>query len=146
VNKYKATVTYEVTLGDIEWNDKYLDHMGITGLNEQLSRAQIVERLKDGMKQEFTSEIVLAACSSSQAGDMQGTLYFGYRTKSDGSYEIVVDDSPWWIYGRGSFNTKDENWWKWHDIESESDVAIGRVVFDATDTGWGLDLQQGTTI
>jgi hypothetical protein len=140
---YEATIKYRVQLGEIEWNNLYLDHMGITGLNEQLSREDIVQRLKKGMTEEFTTEIVYGAVCEAQTGELGGTLFFGYRTKDDGSYEIVVDGEPWWRHPSVS-NDKlkllgTPDWWKEHDIESESDVVIGRVEFGAHEIGWDYE-------
>jgi hypothetical protein len=140
--KYKATVTYEVTIGEIEWNDLYLAHQGITGLNDTLPREQVVQRLKDVIALEFDAEIVAAAVSEGQAGEPSGTLYFGYRTEN-GRMQVIVDAEPWW---RAASLPNNElkllgtpDWWKEHDAEDESNVAIGRVTYEANDTGWDYE-------
>jgi hypothetical protein len=143
MEKYKATLTFSVELSEIEWNNLYLDHMGITGLNEQMPREDIVRRLKEGMREEFITPIVYGAVCEAQTGNRDGTLYFGYRTNEQGSYEIVVDGDPWW---RHPFVSNNElkllgtpDWWKEHNIEDESNVVIGRVEFRANETDWNYE-------
>jgi hypothetical protein len=142
--KYKATITYNITVGDIEWNNLYIDHMNITGLEKTLLRDEIVQRMKDGWHHEFISSIVYGAMCEAQTGDLNGTLYFGYRTdEATGHMEFITDGDPWWRFPNA---TNDElkllgtdDWWKEHDTEDESNAAIGRVVYEATETGWDYE-------
>jgi hypothetical protein len=141
--EYKATVTYKVTFHGVEWNNLYVDHMGITGKNETWSREDIVRRMQDGWMQEFASEVVSAAIAEAQVGNLTGTIYFGYRTDDNGHFQIVAEGDPWWRAPQTNNNDLKllgtDDWWKEHDTEDESNAAIGRVVFEVKDTGWDYE-------